>query len=150
MLGFEPSGEFVPDHVIDGASKLFNIEFPVEYVDVLRRFSGAHGDVDFRVDRPTPGFDYCGIGLVLSILPWGSRPSVYSVMGTWSEHGLDPNIIPFGEDGGGNYVCFDNRDSGPPKIAFYFHEVFGDDGIIHVCDTFRELLDRLQLPPDDE
>jgi len=148
MLGFERSEESVSDNVIDGAETLLGVRFPDAYRAMIREYSGAFGDVEFRVDRPSPGFDYCSVGLLHSLNPC-SRNSIYSVMASWPEHDLSDRIIPFGDDGGGNYVCFDYRQSDVPKIVFYFHELSGEDGIMKVCDTFGEFLDRLQLPEHD-
>jgi len=145
MLGFELSEESVPDHFIDSAEKLFGVRYPDAYRTIIREYSGAFGDVDFRVDRPSSGFDYCSIGLIHSLKPW-NRNSVYSLLASWPEHDLSDRIVPFAEDGGGNYLCFDYRQSDVPQIVFYFHELSGEDGIMKVCDTFEEFLDRLQLP----
>ena len=145
MLGFECSEEFVSDNLIVGAETLFGVKFPETYCTMIREYSGAFGDVEFRVDRASPGFDYCSVGLVLSLNPC-NRNSIYSVMASWPEHELSDRIIPLGEDGGGNYVCFDYRQSKVPQIAFYFHELSGEDGIIKVCGTFDGFLERLELP----
>lgn len=149
MLGFELSEESISDSVIDGAEILFGVKYPEACCRMIRDHSGAFGDIDFRVDRPLPGFDVCTMGLVHSLNPC-SRNSVYSIMATWPEHVLSDRIIPFGEDGGGNYVCFDYRRSQMPQIVFYFHELSGEDGIMKVCDTFDEFLERLQLPDNDD
>ena len=149
LLGFEPSDEEIPDHVIDGAEMLFGVKYPATYRQLIREFSGSYGDVDFRVDRPSPGFDYCSVGLILSLLPCSSE-SVYGTLSTWPEHDLSGRIIPFGVDGGGNYVCFDYRESEVPQIVLYFHELPGEDGIMRVCDTFDEFLGRLRMPAEED
>ena len=148
MLGFERSEEIVSDNLIEGAEILFGIKYPVRYREIIRGYSGSWGDVWFRVDRSSPGFDYCSLGLIHSLNPC-HRNNTYSVMAAWTEHGLSPHIIPFGEDGGGNYVCFDYRRSNIPEVVFYFHELPGDDGVMKVCDTFEEFLERLHLPEKD-
>jgi hypothetical protein len=147
MLGFQPSDEQITDNVLEGAEMLLGIRYPGAYREIIREFSGASGDVEFRVDRPSPGFDVCGVGLLHSLLPWSSE-SVDSRLSSWLEHGLSERIVPFGEDGGGNYVCFDYRQADVPRIVYYFHELYGDDGIMDVCESFDEFLRRLQLPND--
>lgn len=79
MLGFERSEEAVSDNLIEGAETLFGVKYPSGYRTMIREFSGAHGAVDFRVDRPSPGFDYCSVGLIHSLNPCNSD-SVYSLM----------------------------------------------------------------------
>ena len=148
MLGFQHTDEDVSDGVIEAAEKLFDIRYPDAYRTIIRDFSGAHGDVEFRVDALEPGFDFCSVGLIYSLLPW-CADSIYSVLSSWPEHGLSNRIIPIGEDGAGNYLCFDYRQSKTPKIVFYFHELHGVDGIIEVCDSFAEFLERLTLPDNE-
>lgn len=149
MLGFEPSDEVTTDNMIAGAETLLGIAYPQAYREMVSQFGGAHGDAEFRMDRPYPGFDYCGIGLIHSLNPC-SPSSVFSLMSSWPEHELDSLVIPFAEDGGGNYVCFDYRaESGEPAIVFYFHELSGDDGIMKICDSFTDFIDRLRLPAND-
>lgn len=148
MLGFQRTEEDVPDNVIEAVEQLFGIRYPDAYRVMIRDFSGAHGDVEFRVDRPESGFDVCSVGLLYSLLPWSTN-SVYSVLSFWSEHGLSNRIIPIGEDSAGNYLCFDYQQSQTPKIVFYFHELHGADGLIEVCDSFNEFLERLTLPEND-
>lgn len=148
VLGFEPSDEEIPDHVLTGAETLLGVRFPDAYRLLIRDYSGSYGGVSFRVDRPTPGFDLSGMGLILSLLP-DSADSLYSRMSNWNEHALDPHLIPFGEDSGGNYVCFDYRTSDEPRIVIYFHELAGEEGLMKVCDTFNDFLQRLQLDQDD-
>ncbi len=149
MLGFEPSSEIINSEQIDGAERLLGVKFPVEYRQVVQNFGGSSGDVEFLVDRPSDGFDRCGIGLVLSLLPH-SRNSVYRVMAAWEEHELPAQLIPVAEDGGGNYLCLDYRNGEEPEVVFYFHELTGDDGIIFVCPTFAGFIARLVQPDDDE
>jgi hypothetical protein len=147
MLGFEPTDEAITDTVIDGAQMILGVNFPDAYRKMIREFSGAHGDVECRVDRPSPGFDTIGIGLLHSLHSWNPE-SLYDVLTSWPEHELDRRIVPFGEDGGGNYICFDFRASDAPSVVFYFHELPGVDGIMKVCDSFGAFLERLQLPDD--
>lgn len=149
MIGCERSNETVTDNHIRGAEALLGIEFPDLYRSVIRRFSGSFGDAEFRVDRPLDGLDVCGVGLILSLLPH-SRNSIYTVMSAWEEHGLSPRLVPIGEDGGGNYLCLDYRESDVPSVAFYFHELWGDDGIMKVCNSFDELLERITAPAEGD
>ncbi|MBW3597320.1 MAG: SMI1/KNR4 family protein [Planctomycetes bacterium] len=124
---------------------LLGVRFPESYRQMIRRFSGSYGDADIRIDRPSGGFDRCSIGLILSLLPH-NPDSIYGVMQNWKEHALSPKVVPIGEDGGGNYLCLDFRAGDEPAVAFYFHELYGDDGVMRVCETFDELLNRARLP----
>lgn len=58
------------------------------------------------------------------------------------------DIIPFGEDPFGNFLCFDYRENNDmPKIVFYDHEL-EKDNIISVSESFNIFLDSL-IKSDD-
>lgn len=145
MLGFDKPEHPLQDHQLCGAETLLGITFPDAYRTLVREFGGAYGDVDFDVEFPSPGFETCSMGLLLSLDPC-SRDSIWSRMIVWEEYELSPKVIPFGEDGGGNYICFDYREANEPKIVFYFHELAGDDGIMVACSSFERFLENLKLP----
>ena len=149
MNGFEPSGEPITDDHIAGSERLLGIVFPDSYAAMIRRFSGSYGEAEIRVDRPSGGFEHCSVGLILSLLPH-SRDSIYGAMSNWDEHELSASVIPIAEDGGGNYLCLDYRAGASPRVVFYYHELPGDDGLMHVCDTFNELLSRAVAPTDED
>ncbi|NEQ97691.1 MAG: SMI1/KNR4 family protein [Cyanothece sp. SIO2G6] len=123
--------------MIAGAEILLGITYPQAYRNLILEFGGAYGDAEFSLDQPSPGFDYCSISIIHSLNPC-SQSSIYALMATWPEHELDAAIIPFGEDGGGNYICFDYRNrSENPAIVFYFHELSGTDSLMKVCESLE-------------
>jgi hypothetical protein len=147
MLGFEKREVPLADHLITGAETVFGISYPAAYRKTIKHFGGCYGSVDFRVDRSSPGFDYCNFGLILSLSPWDDG-SIYEAVSNWREHGLHERLVPFGLDGGGNYVCFDYRGATDPEIVFYYHELHGDDGVMRVCPTYDAFLNRLEVRDD--
>lgn len=147
MLGFEKRDVPLADHLINGAEITFGIKYPQTYRAMIKDYSGSSGSIDFRIDRPSPGYDYGNIGLLLSLAPWDDE-TVYQLVSTWREHHLDRRIVPFGVDGSGDFTCFDYRRSVEPEIICYFHELQGDDGILRVCHSYDEFLSRLVQPDD--
>ncbi|WP_309398424.1 SMI1/KNR4 family protein [Cerasicoccus maritimus] len=145
MKGFDKSESPITETQIEGAENLIGVSFPEEYKKVIREFNGAYGDVDF----PIPGSEYGGsMGIWLSLSPW-DRETIWSSLSAWNEHELSEKIIPFGEDGGGNWICFDYRENKEePSIVYWFHEIGGDDGCIFVCDRFTTFLNSLTTPDD--
>lgn len=148
MLGFDQPDYQLQQHHVSGAEVLLGITFPDAYKKLVTEYGGAYGDAEFDVEQPSPGFETCGIGLLLSLDPC-SAVSIWSRMLTWGEQALDPIVIPFGQDGGGNYICFDFREGEDPKIVFCFHELQGNEGIMAVCSSFDRFLLSLRLPTDE-
>jgi len=87
------------------------------------------------------------IGVWLSLIPWDAE-SLWSTLATWPEHGLPRELIPIGEDGGGNYVCLDYRQSDVPAVVVWYHELEGEEGIFPVVSTFDEFLGILDAGED--
>jgi hypothetical protein len=54
---------------------------------------------------------------------------------------IDPKVIPFADDGGGNSWCFDYRKSNTnPSIVWHFHEAFADKSLEFRAKNFEEFL----------
>lgn len=54
-------------------------------------------------------------------------------------------LIPFSQDGGGNYLCFDYRNCKEnPPIIFWNHEVEENEGIFYLADSFEEFINGLK------
>ena len=136
MEGFEPSTSVPTSRQIEGAEALLGVRFPDSYRALLLEFNGAYGGAEFPLlDRERGG----SIGVWLSLLPWDTE-SVWSTLSAWGEHGLPHQLIPFGEDGGGNYVCLDYRHSDVPPVVFWHHELEAEEGIFPVAATFEDFL----------
>ena len=146
MKGFDKSESPITEVQIRGAEKLIGVSFPEEYKEVIREFNGSYGDAEF----PMPDSEHGGsIGVWLSLSPW-DRETIWSSLSAWKEHELSEKIIPFGEDGGGNWVCFDYRENEKePNIVYWFHEIGGDEGCIFVCDRFTTFLNSLTIPDEN-
>jgi len=108
----------------------------------LSEYCGADGDAEF----PVPGSAHpMGIGYWLPLSPWNNQ-SIWSCLANWGEHELPSRLVPFGEDGGGNLVCFDYRVSDSPSIALWFHELSGDESIWRIAANFDDFLNSLSEP----
>ncbi len=54
-------------------------------------------------------------------------------------------LIPFSQDGGGNYLCFDYRNcTENPPIVFWHHAIEENEGIFHLADSFEEFISSLK------
>jgi len=97
--------------------------------------------------------EICGQGevnfgvLLLVASPDDEEDNYYYCVETCLENmrGYYPDgILPFADDTGGNYWAFDFRDAlNEPSIVFIDHEVAGEEGIIHVADSFDFFMAKL-------
>ena len=141
---FDPTEDPINPQQIDGAELLLGVRFPAAYRAVLADHHDSGGDADFAVPGTLHG---ASIGHWLSLSPWGTE-SVWSCLLAWSEHSLPRSIVPFGEDGGGNYVCFDYRNSSEPSVVFWYHGLSGIDGLHTVAATFDDFVGLLRAPAE--
>jgi hypothetical protein len=99
---------------------------PPEYVEFLAVYDGA---------KPPPnvleGTNY-GVG-VNSFLPASEIINRANLV-----EGLSSNLLPFGEDDSGNFVCIGSNDH---RIYFWDHEIDSDKV---VAESFDEFLGRLE------
>jgi len=141
---FEPTEDPIDPRQIDGAEAPLGIRFPVSYRSVLADHHNSYGDADFAV----PGTAYgASIGHWLSLRPW-DQESVWSSLSTWPENQLPQTVIPFGQDGGGNCICFDYRSGADPSVAVWYHELSGTDGLVTVAPTFDNFVGLLRAPAE--
>jgi hypothetical protein len=129
---------------IDGAELLLGVRFPKAYRDVLANHHDASGDAEFSVPGTKHG---AVIGHWLSLGPWDAE-SVWSFLSAWPEHQLPRSIVPFGQDGGGNCICFDYRSNSEPSVVFWYHELAGTDGLVTIASTFEEFAGLLRTPAE--
>ena len=138
----------LPDNVIDGAELLLGVKFPDDYRQCVRSFHGCQPDAcDFRAEaegKPWHG----GIGVLLTLDPFTPH-NVFDVLSSLAiDQQLPSKLVPIADDGGGNFLCLDYRRTSTPSVAFWFHEVGGDQAVVFVCDTFSQLLNMLYVPDD--
>ncbi|GGS05635.1 SMI1/KNR4 family protein [Deinococcus sedimenti] len=98
--------------------------FPADYLHVLQTHNAAYFErQEFPVDTPD-GPEDKSVAVLLSAD--GDEMDAESVLSQWrtlqDEHGLEPHVVPFGMDGGGNLVCFDFSAEGEPAVVYWQHD----------------------------
>lgn len=95
----------------------FQIGLPDMYKEIVREHNGG---------RPLPNrFDTerSEKRMIKSFLPVDERPGNILEVYEWIKDRIPPLVIPFANDPGGNYLCFDYRKSfDTPEIVFWDHE----------------------------
>lgn len=133
----------LPDEMIVNLENTLGVILPGDYKIMLQNH---HGDSplesDIR-DQETAEVMIGGMGNLLNADPADSN-SVYSC----AEYVAD-RVIPFAEDGGGNFTCFDYRNGiHSPQIVFWFHEYDEDENYSLLASSFSEFIERLEIPED--
>ena len=131
--------------MIEEVERHFGIKFPKDFIECVLENDGGYPshNVFFLNGREE------SINNLLSI-----ENNKYKGMVNTAQSVLDrlnENIVPFGEDAGGNLICFDYRYGTSPSIVFWDHEkafMEADDAVIKIAETFTQFLDCLQIFKD--
>ncbi|MGM1019044.1 MAG: SMI1/KNR4 family protein [Bacillota bacterium] len=128
----------VDDATIDATEQLFEVTFPQDYKDCVKKFNGGY---------PEPNnFDYDdgAQGVFNDLISFTNSELNITMFHEFAQDSFTKGIIPFGRDPFGNLLCFDYRfNKEVPLIILFDHEEIEEEAITPVCDTFTELLDKL-------
>lgn len=162
------SGDKIHLDIIQNVERHWNIRFPKEYVNIVVENDGSRPQVkdengewkSGRIDIPklhTIGFRF----ISFQGSKYSKDPNVLFTYNAFKECLPQPkNIYPFAEDGGGNILLFDYRNSSSnPEIVFLNHErayseedfneedlskksinQWLNENLYYVCDSFSELV----------
>lgn len=133
---------------LDAVEQILMVAFPQDYRECVSRYYGAWPDrTDFTYIDSERGLVTTCLGRLISPLS-GDRYNIMSMLEMLAEQ-LPPGIIPIGEDGSGNYICFDFRKQGDdPRIVLWHHEKDSETSILPVAESFTEFLAMLKKPED--
>ena len=143
-LASEPI-EPLDDELILQLEQTFGVTLPDHYKEMLKT---RHGDepleceiLDPQTQRPRMG----GMGRVLTAEPEDSY-SIHNAVKYVAD-----GVLPFAEDGGGNFTCFDyrqDRNTTSPPVVFWFHEQDEESNCHQLASSFEEFILKLQIPQD--
>lgn len=139
----------VEEKVIHEVEEILKIKFPPDFVECAMKYHGGHPTKShFSYNDPDLGLVGDGLGVLLSFDPDDKYNKLL-------DHNLTPpeffpeELIIFGEDGGGNCICFDYRnDKEFPSVVFWVHDAFEGENIFFLANSFSEFLDLLEEPVD--
>jgi hypothetical protein len=66
---------------------------------------------------------------------------------------FEDGLIPFGDNGGGDLICFDyrkNRDTDNPPIVIWNHDMGLEHRVVFIANSFEEFVDMLHESIKDE
>lgn len=111
-------------------SQKYNVTIPDDLVKLLNEANAATPSKTkfmLRVDEKI-------LGAVLSFNPGEAEADSFE---TAMSVGFDKDIIPFGIDPFGNYICYNGKDG---SIVFFDHE---EDSITKISDSLEDFLNLL-------
>ena len=112
------------------------VKLPSDFKDFCWHYHGGFPDPD---EIEIAGF---GRTLVNQVLPFvdDNKEGIRSIASVSKDvEGLTEGLVPFAEEPGGNYFCFDCR-SGKQNVVFWFHE---QNTVFEICDSFTEFVEIL-------
>jgi len=123
----------------------FGVTLPDEYLVFLRHSNGGHPERDsFRPKGLAEDVSW-GVGRFYFLSDdHNDLEGLWAASNEW-RWALHSNIVPIGDDDGGNQILL-SFDKQPPSVELCVH----DEGmrIIHVADSFGEFIDMLSEDPD--
>ncbi|MFD1396363.1 hypothetical protein JOD24_002043 [Kroppenstedtia sanguinis] len=148
-------GKELPRDRITEVEEYLGIRFPEAYVRIVMEHNGA---------SPIPGgYSFTGpegerLGDTLYLIPFSAEKSaerqniVLTYFDSLERRRLPERVYPFANGSGGDMTCFDYRDApnGEPRILWWCHDEWPNHrklrwgAIYPVCDSFSELLDKLE------
>lgn len=132
---------------INEVEEQLNIRFPKDYLEVVSNNDGGYPNVNvFKLNN--------GEEMLNNLISFktSSYSNILETLEAVSDR-LPKKVIPFGEDPGGNLICFDYRSSDEPTVVFWDHEIAGagefEKAISFVSDSFTDFLNMLHEPIDE-
>ena len=133
-----------------------NIVLPTLYKDFISIHNEAslHRDV-FDYNDPNRGGSQNSDGISfenveeilenIDLLQYGEESD-------WDiKYRFEDGLIPFGENGGGDMICFDyrkNKDTDNPPIVIWNHDMGLENRVVFIADNFEEFVNILHEPED--
>ena len=118
------------ENAIAGISSKYNVTIPEDLVNLLKKANAATpSKTKFMVK-----VDEKILGAILSFNPGEKEADSFE---TAMRIGFEKNIIPFGIDPFGNYICYNTKDK---SIMFFDHE---NDSLTVISKSLKDFLDML-------
>ena len=141
--------------VVHGLEKVYNLVLPKEYVNFTTMHNGARmfarifNYFDPNIDKKNSNaihFDRVEkIQDSIAILKCDEEPD-------WPiEYRFEDGLIPFGDNGGGDMICFDyrkDRTTNDPPIVIWNHDMGLKYRVVFIANNFEEFINMLHEPED--
>lgn len=136
--------------------KFYKIKLPSLYITFITEHNGAYIKNDcFYYDDPNSGGKKNTDGIVfekfedidyhIENIKSGEEPDLDI------KYRFEDGLIPFGDNGGGDMICFDyrkNRDTDNPPIVMWNHDIGLEHRVVFIANSFEEFINMLHEPED--
>jgi cell wall assembly regulator SMI1 len=133
----------VDSTVVDGIELELGVALPEDFKTCVRKYHGGRPDnrrfsfLDQKLGEMKSSF-----AVLLSFNRENSENILRSL--ELRQDQLPKGIVPFGDDGGGDMICFDYRHTASnPPIVYWHHEREGDESVTFLAKSFSEFLEML-------
>ena len=128
------------------------VKLPPNYVAFILRHNGADINVEaFEYDNPYYPLDNEGAIFFSEIQDIQCTIDDLLAINIDDPGYFYKELIPFGDNGGGDYICFDYRECNTdnPPVIIWFHDILDNsERIVFVANNFEEFVDKLHEPYD--
>jgi hypothetical protein len=136
--------------------KIQNVILPKLYVDFISKHNGARLEIDeFDYDDPNikTGNNSNSIAFEkietiqksIELLKYDEEPDLDI------KYRFEDGLIPFGDNGGGDMICFDyrnDRTTDNPPIVIWNHDMGFEHRVVFIANNFEEFINMLHEPED--
>ncbi|MBR1734338.1 MAG: SMI1/KNR4 family protein [Alphaproteobacteria bacterium] len=140
---------------VHGLEKAHNLVLPKEYANFITMHNGARmfarifNYFDSNIDKKNSNAIYFDkvekIQDSIALLKSDEEPD-------WPiEYRFEDGLIPFGDNGGGDMICFDYRNdkmTDDPPIVIWNHDMGLKHRVVFIANNFEEFINMLHEPED--
>lgn len=143
--------EPVDDAVVQEIARRLGIVFPPDYAAYIKQHHGGMPNkTDFDYTDPKKKAKSVSCLSQLLSFDLGRPENIVNTYRTLADDYFPKGIIPFGDSGYGDYICFDYRSNAQnPTVVLWQHEEHVEKSIVWLSNTFLEFLGML-YEPDSE
>jgi SMI1 / KNR4 family (SUKH-1) len=145
-LGWEGCRHKASDIEIGEVEAELSIKFPDDYKECVRVCAGGYPkNSNFTFTDQRYGVMQGCLGAMLSF----DKDDPENFLETYRElsEQLPEGLVPFADDGGGDFICFDYRTTekpNAPSVVYWHHERNAADSLTHLCDSFTAFIKMLR------
>jgi hypothetical protein len=142
---------------LESVEKRFNIMLPEEYISFITKHNAAYLKTDV-FDFIDPNL--CGRKSSDSFFFANAEKICYKIgllqadNHEWPlEYQFEDGLIPFGDNGGGDKICFDyrnNKITSDPQVVLWMHDMGFEHRVVFLANNFEEFINMLHEPKEDE
>jgi cell wall assembly regulator SMI1 len=144
-LAWENCRAELSDKRIGAVEAVLGVRLPEDYTKCIKKHHGGTpkpSRFTFR-DQKLGEMESC-LGMLLSLDENDSE----NLVDTWRDLAsqLPRTIVPFADDGGGDFICFDYRNlhqKTAPVVVYWHHERTQPESLTGLCDSFSDFIKML-------